>query len=271
MTSTSSPTFPLFGVNATGAADVSAKEAKYGTPNVFRVYCPGLPAANAWEADGECGLIDRPIIVSFREPPASYLNGSLDAAMEAFFGSAPNHFDVRHPIYWSYQSEPEKLIDNGTFTVAEFIAAFRYIAAIAHGARNNFLHPTLILTGYTAQGGAGRNWETYFPGECIQTLGWDTYPPNGEGTPAPASFMEAAVTNSQRAGLPFGFPEFGTVTEAGRPAWLSEVAAYGKAAGAQFVSLYDSTNAGGLGGGGTFEVSDAPSEAAWRAVLASNV
>jgi hypothetical protein len=255
---------PLFGATISSTADLATKTSQFGHLPIVRVYYPGLPSPNAWTSTGEAGANQSAIIVSFKAQPLDILSGSDDAALSQFFDDAP----TGHAIYYSYYHEPEDNIAAGQFTLPDYLAAWAHVVTLADAAKNPELHSILILMAWDLDPASGRNWENYLPsGGIITTLGWDAYPPGGTGTPAPASFMQAAVTASQGAGLPFGFAEFGTTTVTGRGVWLTSVGTYIRTTGALFASLYDDSYAGGLGGGGTFYVSDPDSLHAWKVVI----
>ncbi len=256
---------PLFGVNASDPGQLAHATAQFGRLPIIRVYFPGLPPANAWTS-GAVGVNKSAAIVSFRADAQQILSGADDSALRRFFDSAP----TGHQIYYSYWAEPETYISQGHFTMAQYRSAWAHIVAIARGAHNPDLLSTLILTNWDLSPSSGRNWKNYLPGGgVISTLGWDAYPAgtvwdkNPQPTP-PAQFMGPEVAASESVGLPFGFAEFalGTVTD--RPAWLKEVANYLVSVGAQFGTLFDST------GWPWLVLNDAPSIAAWRAVVASS-
>jgi hypothetical protein len=254
----------LFGATISSTADLTTKTAQFTHLPIVRVYYPGLPTSNAWTTSGMAGANDSAIIVSFKALPTDILSGADDAALSQFFDDAPSG----HAIYYSYYHEPEDNIAAGQFTLPDYLSAWAHVVTLANAAKNPELHSTLILMAWDLVPASGRNWKSYLPsGGIISTLGWDAYPPNGTGTPTPASFMGAAVTASKGAGLPFGFAEFGTTTVTGRASWLTSVGTYLRTTGALFGSLYDDSYAGGLGGGGTFYVSDTLSLHAWKVVV----
>jgi hypothetical protein len=252
----------LLGVNATSPSQLSTRTAQFGHMPVLRVYYTGMPDPDLWTT-GVQGLNHSAVVVSFRSPPSTVLSGADDAALAKFFDSAPTGY----PIYYSYYHEPELLVQAGTFTVAQYKAAWAHIAAIAAAAHNPYLKSTLILMTWDLNPASGINWKDYLPaGNVISVLGWDAYPAgtvhDSDPQPtAPADFMGAAEAASRQAGLPFGFAEFALGTQTDRPQWLAEVACYLRSTGALFGTLFDSA------GFPWMELTDSPSIQAWRAVI----
>lgn len=256
----------LLGVNATSPSELSSATAEFGHLPILRVYYTGMPDPSLWTS-GVQGLNHSAVVVSFRSPPATVLSGADDAALAKFFDTAPTGY----PIYYSYYHEPELLVQAGTFTVAQYKAAWAHIAAIADGADNPYLKATLILMSWDLDPSSGINWQDYLPGGgVINVLGWDAYPAgtvhdsNPQPTP-PADFMGAAEAASRSVGLPYGFAEFALGTDVDRPQWLAEVASYLRDSGALFGTLFDST------GFPWMELTDTPSIEAWRAAIADSV
>jgi hypothetical protein len=259
---TSSSPGTLLGVNATSPSQLTTRTAQFGHLPILRVYYTGMPDPNLWTG-GVQGLNHSGVVVSFRSLPATVLSGADDAALAKFFDSAPSGY----PIYWSYYHEPETLVQAGTFTTAQYRAAWAHIAAIAAAAHNPELKATLILMTWDLDPASGINWKDYLPaGHVISVLGWDAYPAgtvhNSNPIPqAPAGFMGKAETASRSVGLPFGFAEFALGTETDRPQWLSEVARYLRQTGALFGTLFDST------GYPWMELTDKTSIQVWRSAL----
>ena len=223
----------------------------------------GLPPTNAWSG-GLAGDNKSTIVVSFKALPKNIISTKDDGVLEHFFTTAPRNV----PVYYSYWHEPEDNIARGSFTLADYLKAWADVVGLAKKANNTELHSTLVLMGFDVLPHSGRNWKSYLPpGNIISTISWDAYPPNGQGTPAPASFLGADVTAAKDAGMPFGFSEFATTTVSGRPAWLTSVGAYIAGSGAIYGTLYDAGENGGLGGSGTFVINDAASEHAWKGAV----
>lgn len=233
----------------------------FGSPQVVRVYNPGLPGS--WT--GAAGLVNRPVVVSFKALPLTILSGADDAALQSWFDSAPTN----QPIWWSYYHEPEDNIAKGEFTASDYRAAWAHIATLADQSNHPNLHATLILMCWTLNPASGRNFADYYPGpSVIDTLGWDCYNagyPKGVYDP-PASIFGRAVNLSHQLGKPFGIAEWGSQMAVGddgtaRGAWITSVAAYLRAEGASWATYFDSNT------GGTFVLTDAPSILALSATL----
>jgi hypothetical protein len=256
-----SSSIPLFG-SSVGYLGLAQTTAQFGRMPIVRVYYPGLPASNAWDG-GQAGANDSAVIVSFKALPKDILSGADDAALTHFFDTAP----TGHPIYYSYYHEPEPLVQDNSFTVDQYKAAWAHIVAIADGARNSYLKSTLILMSWDLNPASGITWKDYLPsGHVISVLAWDAYPAgtvhdsNPQPTP-PADFMGAAEAASKSVGLPYGFAEFALGTAADRPQWLAEVGNYLRQSGALFGTLFDST------GYPWMELTDDASIQAWRSVV----
>jgi hypothetical protein len=256
---TDTPTDTLLGVNATSPSQLSTRTAQFGHLPILRVYYTGMPDPDLWTT-GVQGINHSAVVVSFRSLPSTVLSGADDAALAKFFDSAPTGY----PIYYSYYHEPELLVQAGTFTVAQYKAAWAHIVAIADAAHNPYLKSTLILMTWDLNPSSGINWKDYLPaGNVIGVLGWDAYPAgtvhDSDPQPtAPAGFMGAAEAASRQVGLPFGFAEFALGTQTDRPQWLAGVACYLRSTGALFGTLFDST------GFPWMELTDDPSIQAWR-------
>jgi hypothetical protein len=253
----------MFGASASSPGLLSQATSEFGHMPVVRVYYPGLPASNAWTT-GAGGINHSAVVVSFRGLPSAITSGAADSSVSHFFDTAP----TGHPIYWSYQAEPEPKIATGQFTMAEYQAAWAHLMSLANAAHNPYLQSTVVLMAYDLDPQAGRDWKSYLPGG-ITTIAWDAYPAgsvhnrNPQLTP-PADFMGAAVAASKSVGLPFGFAEFSLARADGRPAWLAEVGSYLQSVGALFGTLFNSS------GWPAMQLSDGPSQAAWRAVVAKS-
>jgi hypothetical protein len=236
----SAPTNTLLGVDATNPSVLTTDTAQFGHLPILRVYYTGMPDPDLWTT-GVQGINRSAVVVSFRSLPSTVLSGADDAALAKFFDSAPTGY----PIYYSYYHEPEPLVQAGTFTVAQYKAAWAHIVAIAAAAHNPYLKSTLILMAWDLNPSSGINWKDFLPsGGVISTLGWDAYPAgtvhdqNPQPTP-PADFMGPEVAASRSVGLPFGFAEFTLATQTDRPQWLTEVANYLRVSGALFGTLFD--------------------------------
>jgi hypothetical protein len=270
--SASSGSSTLFGSSISSPSNLATKTNQFGRLSVVRVYFPGLPSRSAWST-GLAGANHSAIVVSFKVLPLDIISNDAGheaavSAVENFFDTAPRSF----PIYWVYWHEPEDNIAAKQFTLADYLKAWGDIVRMADAAHNSDLRSTLVLMGFDVLPHSGRNWKSYLPpGNIISTISWDTYPVDGVGTPSPASFMAADVAASRAAHMPFGFSEFNTTTVPGRPAWLTAVGAYIRSSGALYGTLYDASDMGGIGGRGTFVISDGGSENAWNSVVGGGV
>jgi len=254
-----SKTVPLLGSSVLSAANLHHTTSQFGHMPIVRVYFPDLPGGHAWSSIA--GVNKSAVIVSFKALPSRVVSGADDAQLRRFFATAPR----RYPIYYSYWHEPEDNIARGQFTAAAYRAAWKHIVGLARTAHNPYLHSTLILMSYDLVPASHRHWKNYLPGGgVIRVLGWDAYP-QGSATnvhpqlTAPARFMGPAIAASRRAGLPYGFAEFGLSTARGRPGWLTGVAKYLMHSGALFACLFD-----GNGQYPTLRLTDHGSIKVWR-------
>jgi hypothetical protein len=233
----------------------------FGSPDVIRVYYPGLPGS--WS--GPAGETGKPVIVSFKALPQTILTGADDAALSAWFNAAPTD----RTIWWSYYHEPEDNIAAGQFTAAQYRAAWVHIAALAAAANHPNLKATLILMCWTLSPSSGRTFTDYYPGpSVIDTLGWDCYSEGYKkgGYDTPASVFGNAVALSKSLGKPFGIGEWGSQMAVGddgtgRAAFIDQSVAYLRGQGASFATYFDSNT------GGTFVLNDSPSIHALAASL----
>ncbi len=237
--------------DATGSVSLATETAQFGHQPVVRVYNSGLP--QAWP--GNAGANNSDVVVSFKALPTSILSGADDALLTSWFKGAPTN----HVVWWSYYHEPEDQIAAGTFTAADYRAAWVHLQALAVKANNPELRSTLILMSWTLNPASHRTFSDYYPGSAvINTLGWDGYPGRTVQT-LPDQFMGASVALSKGMGKPFGFAEFGSVNAAGRGPWLTSVGQYLRSNGAVFGTYFNATN------GGNYVLNDTASIAAWKA------
>jgi len=233
-----------------------------GRLDLARVFYPGLPAA--WP--GKVDMSGRPMVVSFKAPPAEILAGTDDHALTAWFAGAPRAQDT----YWVYYHEPEDNIAAGMFTADQYRRAWQHLGALARAAKNPRLHATLVLMGWSTQPASGRNWRDYFAGTgTIGVLAWDTYNTGYRKgvylTGAQLFGTQVAINRS--LGLPIGVAEtgsplVGTDAGAGRAAWIRDITGYLRANGALFVSYFDlDWSSHGVV---DYRLRDAASTAAWR-------
>jgi hypothetical protein len=233
----------------------------YNGLEMVRIFYPGKPGA--WP--GKLNVDRRPIVVSFKFPPAEVVAGRHDAVMRDWFASAPRDQDV----FWTYYHEPEQEITNGVMTSAAYKAAWKRLRSLADQADNDRLSATLILMGWSLSPSSGRNWRDYYPGrDVVQVLGWDIYNPPTQVAKGqylnPAELYKRVVETSRAEDLPFGIGETGSYLAkgdagAGRAAWLRKVAAHLGGEGALFVAYFDLKWPSG-----DFRLRDQASVAAWR-------
>ena len=206
-----------------------------------------------------------PSSVSFKATPQTVLTGAYDASLKSWFATAP----LGRQIWWSYYHEPEDQIEAGTFTAAEYRAAWQRISSLADTAGNPDLHATLILMCFTLEKTSGRNFADYYPGSAyIDTLGFDCYNQMAGkgGYIAPADQFDSVLAVAGSTGKPWGVAEFGSHlvagdSGAGRAAWLTESGAWLQVHHASWVSYFDSPVSG------EYRLMDAASKAAWRTVV----
>jgi hypothetical protein len=250
------------GDGSNAASALSRETAAFGRPDVVRTYYTGMPGA--WP--GSAGASGGPVVVSFKAAPKDVMSGRLDGQFANWFATAPKD----RPIYWSYFHEPENDVESGAFTTADYRAAWTHLAALADKAGNPQLRSNLILMCWTLNTGSHRNWKDYFAGSgVIDTIGWDCYNKSfSKGSYGdPASMLGTAVATSKAAGVNWAVAELGSKmaagdSGAGRAKWLVAIGDYARANGAAYITYFDSTV------GGDFRLLDAPSKAAWRAVIA---
>jgi hypothetical protein len=250
------------GDGSTIAQALTRETTKVGQLDIIRTYYGGMPAA--WP--GSAGVSGGPVVVSFKAAPSDVTSGRLDSQFANWFKTAPRD----RPIYWSYFHEPENDIESGAFTTAAYRAAWVHLAGLADRANNPQLRSNLILMCWTLQTGSHRNWQDYFAGaSVIDTIGWDCYNQayaKGSYTD-PASMLGKAASTSKAAGVNWAIAELGSKMASGdngtgRAAWLTAIGKYTRTNGAAYVAYYDSAV------NGEFRLLDAPSQTAWRQVIA---
>ncbi len=147
-------------------------EGDYGRIDMFRAFLQAPPST--WS--GYLSLGPRPMNVSFKALPKDVLAGKHDAALTAWFRSAPTD----RPIWWTYYHEPEDNIANGEFTAADYRAAWKHLVEIADANAPKNLKSALVLMDWSLFPNSGRNWKDYYPGAAyIDLLGWDSYNSHG--------------------------------------------------------------------------------------------
>jgi hypothetical protein len=238
--------------------------AAYGNLEIVRVFYPGLPAA--WP--GSAGTVGGNVEVSFKALPREVLSGSLDSRLSTWFATAPKD----RQVIWTYYHEPEDDIARGSFTAADYRAAWQHLAALADKAGNPQLKSSLVLMGWSLSKQSGRNWKDYYPGSAaIDILGWDTYNLGARKGVynSPATVVGDVITTSRAEGKAWGIAELGSVLISGdsggtgRAQWLRDMGSYLKSNGAYYVTYFDAPV------GAEYRLFDGPSKNAWRDVVAS--
>jgi hypothetical protein len=238
---------------------LSRMDQYYGGLESVRLFYPSVPPA--WPGRPDVGK--RTAIISFKLDPRAVLSGRYDQAMRRWFATAPNDRDV----YWVYYHEPEDNIAAGSFSAADYRAAWRRLRSLADEAHNPRLHATLVLMGWTLDPRSGRDWRDYYPGkDVIQALGWDVYNlADGKGRyETPQAMYERVVSTSEAEGLPFGVAETGSLVVRGddgskRAEWLRATNSYLTAHNALWVAYFDLKWSNG-----DYRLLDGPSRQAWR-------
>ena len=152
----------------TGSArsDFDRVSSYLGTPDVYRMFYPGLPEANFVGSKADFGP---PVVVSFKANPADVIAGKDDAYLSSWFASIP----TTRKVWWSYWHEPEDDIERGAFTAADYRAAWKHILALAP--HRDTLLPVVILMNYSNYK-TSRNIADYVPNDPnLHGLFWDSY------------------------------------------------------------------------------------------------
>ena len=146
---------------------------------------------------------DRPLNISFKWAPRDVLAGRHDAEFAAWCSRAPED----RPTWWTYWHEPENEVADGTFTAADYRAAWRRLTPIARATGNPMLRATLVLMEWNLQKASGRNWRDYYPGaDVLDVFAWDCYYRPSQKR-SPADVYAAARAVSVGEGLPWAVAE----------------------------------------------------------------
>jgi hypothetical protein len=267
------PSDTKFGVTVQPRSGVSYASAYAAANNLngglesYRLFYPGGP-----RQPGAAGYGRIPVIVSFRYQPRDVLSGKHDAELAAWFRGASHAF----PIYWVYSHEPENDIERHQFAATDYRAAWSHIRKIQRSTGRMDMKATLVLMCYTLNPISHRNWRDYYPGgDVIDVMAWDCYNWGQDASKpfyAPAAdLFHNAVALSASLGKPFGIAETasprvsGDGSGYGRAAWLRSLAAYLSQKHALFVCYFDVQKPGSI----DFRLTDAPSRAAWRAIVSA--
>jgi hypothetical protein len=251
----------LFGTSVGKPFDKSLHEqdAKYGRLRVLRIFYKGPP--DPW-ASMPAARTGRPLVVSFKEHPATILSDQRDGFYRTWFTDAPADRD----IWWIYWHEPEDKIHDGHFSAADYRAAFTHLDTLANPiqTRNPRLHTTQVLMDYTLDAASGRNWRDYYPGpQVIDVQAWDMYNWIHNGTyqtMAEHQKHRPALAVTTAEGNQFAIAEFGAPQIEGRPQWLRELAHWARNHSTAFVTYFDR---------GGVALTDPASQQAWREAVNS--
>lgn len=175
-------------------------------------------------------LAPRSLVWSFNRNPQEILTGSDDAAFRGFLADAKNYVDANPgtDVYWGFYHEPEDDIAKGSFTAAQYRAAFTRLINISHEAAfvDPQLHSALILMKFTLEAGSGRTFDDYYP-PAVDILAFDAYKFQ-PGTSIP-SMIDPVVAIAASKGKPWAIAETGVSvkhTDAQRLTALHDLAAY---------------------------------------------
>jgi hypothetical protein len=234
-----------------------AADARYGPVDVIRFFDPDLP--NSWP-DIRRHVGDHPVVASFKAAPSEVNAGRYDRQLRDWFVHAPRS----RRTWWTYLPEPEDAIETGSYTAADFRAAWRRIDGLANQARNPKLLSTLALMCYTLSVSAGRDWRDYYPGDAyVDVMGWDCYNRGHKvGVYAsPDDIFGRARDLSDRLGKPWAIAETGSLLSGGdsgpgRARWITRVVDYASSHHAQFVTFFDADT------GQDYRLLDRPSQLA---------
>lgn len=245
------------------AGSLRREERRLGHLPIVRIFWPTAPTHGAWSRQAPV-LGNRSIVASFRESPRAVLSGRYDDRIREWFNQAPRG---QH-VYWSYYHEPESDLAAGKFTKRQHRRAWRHVARIAAKACNPKLHSTLILTGWTAEPKADRNWRHYWPGKkFVDVVGFDPY---NSASKRPKRYVKPwrlfrpVLRLAKKMGKPFAIAETGTQlirgdkSGQGRARWLRRMARYFGRHDAVFVTYFQSDHKF------DYRLLDRPSKRAWR-------
>lgn len=254
----------LFGSNVyrSGGEDyaqaLKRQVSSYGELEIVRAFYPGLPAK--WP--GNAGAHGGPVVVSFKAPPQDVLAGKHDALFRNWFATAPRD----RQINWTYFHEPEDDIERGSFTAADYRAAWRHLDTLAAEADNPQLKATTVFMCWTLASKSGRDWQDYYAGsDVIDEMGWDCYNTAWDVGVylEPSQIFGRAAEVAKSQGKRFGIAEFGSPLVAGddgtkRAAWLRASATWLRTNQAAWVTYFDAPI------GREYRLLDASSADAWR-------
>lgn len=231
-----------------------------GQLDVVRVFYSGAP--DRWP--GKAPRRDQ--VVSFKYPPRTVIAGRHDEDLRTWFRTAPRG----NRIWWSYYHEPEDNIERGQFTAAQYRAAWRRISAIADEFEHPALRSTLILMSWTTDARSRRSWRDYYT-LGVDVFAWDVY--SHHSYPSPRQFLATQRQISASTGKAFGIAEVGVElapgdgTGRGRARFLTAMGTWLNRQNAEFVTYFHHT---WNDGADHYELNDAPSIAAWTALISTS-
>jgi hypothetical protein len=240
---------------------LARQDAAFGRLQVVRLFNTGDPPP--WPGS-PADTADRPVVVSFKLPPAEVISGLHDENLREWFASVP----ADHDVWWVYFHEPENDSEDGAFTPEQFREAFRHVSGLASEVDNPHLHSALILQCRTLNPDVGRSLADFDPGaDSYDVLGFDCYNRQSDAYPAPEQWLAPIVAAAQERDRPWALGEFGSVLLAGddgtaRATWLGEVAAFAASQDVPFVTYFDSPASGT-----DYRLADEPSRAAWHHIV----
>ena len=237
----------VFGVSTNSQAALTAAKARGWSG--YRIFYPGaLPAS--WGADARLAALQAGdvVVVSAKDMSpgsvAAFPKGKPDGVI----------------CYLSWHHEPENdALDKAAYrsTWATLGPAIRAAGCI----------PMLILMGWTASPGSGRDYRDWYSAGAVDAIGWDAYNPGNKNTlyTDPSKITADLQRIAAETGLPWGITEtgakdFGVVDGQTRAQWAAAFAAELRKDGAVVALWWDQANAAG-----TFDVRlDDATATAWR-------
>ncbi len=204
-----------------------------GAPKVYRMFFPGSPGTNFVGSNADYGP---PVVVSFKFKPQEVVTGKWDATMRSWFNSIPSS----RQVWWSYFHEPENDIEAGSYTFAQYRAAWEHLIALAPKRAN--LHPTLILMRYSLSLPTKRPIQNYVT-KGLEVLCWDSYLTGGLTI---KKVVEEPAAVSAKFGLDFAIGETAAKDPAKVNQFVKDLIPAAKTAKAKFVTWFE-TDKSGLG------------------------
>lgn len=196
-------------------------------------YFHAINAGPAWPTAME-PLDGRSLVYSYRYDIAQVIAGQADAALRTMFTKARTYLNANpgSRFYYCLNHEPELEIINGSYTAAQYRAAWNRMIDIQE---NEFPHarmfPTAVLMKYTLDAASGRNFDDYFVPR-MKCISFDVYKFTPGNTVA--SMINAVVTKAKLKGVRWGISETGVEpqppasghTDAQRKTALTDLANY---------------------------------------------